>query len=81
MRIAKTAPGDDLAGRVARAVRAEMFAQGVTQEAVAAAVGMSQPALSRRLVGAISFAVSEVEAVAAFLDVPIARLIPDAVSV
>jgi len=61
---------------VAANVRAEMARRRVSQSALAKHLGMAQTAVSRRLTGVVSFDVNEVAAVAAFLDVPLASLMP-----
>jgi transcriptional regulator with XRE-family HTH domain len=62
---------------VADNVRAEKARRGVTQAALAKALGMSQQALSRRLVGEVAFDVDELDIIARHLDVPTAELLGD----
>lgn len=57
-------------------VKAEMARKGVNQTALAVALGISQPQVSARLRGVVPFDVNELHAVAAFLGVPIATLLP-----
>lgn len=57
-------------------IKAEMARRGVRQAALAAALGLSQPQVSARLRGVVPFNVNELLAVAAFLDVPVATLLP-----
>lgn len=58
-------------GRVAAEVRAVAARKRVYQRDIAKRLGMSQPALSRRWNGEIPFDVEELDAIAAFLNVPI----------
>lgn len=53
-----------------------MARQGVTQREIAAAVGLPQPSISKRLAGAIPFDLAELEAVAEALGVPVAKFLP-----
>lgn len=57
-------------------VRAEMARRGVSQAKLAAALGLSQPSISARLRGVTPFDVDELHAVADFLDVSAASLLP-----
>jgi len=61
--------------RVAGEVRAAMARRGVSQTALAAALGMSQAAVSRRLRGAIPLDVKELAAIAEILGVPMSVLV------
>lgn len=61
---------------VAANVRAEMARSRVSQSAIAKHLGIGQTAVSRRLTGDVAFDVNEVAAIAAFLDVPLATLMP-----
>lgn len=61
-------------------IKAEMARRGVKQAALAAALGLSQPQVSARLRGVVPFNVNELLAVAAFLDVPVATLLPAGVA-
>jgi transcriptional regulator with XRE-family HTH domain len=61
-------------------VRAEMARRGVSQVKMAAALGLSQPSVSARLRGVTPFDVDELHAVADFLDVPVAALLPSEVA-
>jgi transcriptional regulator with XRE-family HTH domain len=56
-------------------VRAEMARRSVTQTTLAAALGISQAQVSKRLAGAVAFDVNELRAVADFLGVPLPLLI------
>lgn len=53
--------------RVAEAIRAQMSAQNITQHDVAAALGISQQSVSRRLSGLTGWSVDELVAVADLL--------------
>lgn len=56
-------------------VRNEMERKKIGQVALAELVGMSQSALSRRLLGHIAFDVTELDLIAQALRVPVSRLI------
>jgi predicted transcriptional regulator len=60
-------------------VRAEMARRKVSQVAVAAHLGCSQAAVSKRLSGDVAFDINELHLIAAFLDVPLAALLPSEV--
>lgn len=68
---------DSLTQIVASGVRAEMGRQGKSQHQLAAAAGMAQQTLSRRLriEGPIPFDTDELERVAKALGVPIERFL------
>lgn len=55
-------------------VRGEMARRGVSQSRLAESIGLSQAAVSKRLRGETPFDINELTAVAAALDVPLARL-------
>lgn len=57
-------------------VRAEMARRGVSQTTLAQRIGMSQAQVSKRLRGVIAFDINELAAVADFLNVPLALLLP-----
>lgn len=57
------------AQRIAAAVRAETARRRVSQQSLASKVGMTQPALSRRMNGHVQFSPEELLAVAQALDV------------
>lgn len=61
--------------RVAGAVRAEMARRRVTQGQLAAHLGLSQVAVSRRVLGQTPFDVDELFAAAEFLNVPVTVLL------
>lgn len=52
-------------------IRAEVARRGVSQSALAAALNLTQSAVSRRLSGAVEFSASELAAIAQFLNVPV----------
>lgn len=56
-------------------VRAELARQRKTSQALAKALGISPQAMSRRTTGDLPFDLDELEAAAAFLDVPITQLL------
>lgn len=55
-----------------------MARRKVTQTDLAGALGLSQQSISRRVNGALPFDVAELEAVAAFLAVPLSALLAEA---
>lgn len=57
-------------------VRAEMARRSISQTQLAQAIGINQSGLSKRLRGLVPFDVDEMAAVAGFLDVPLAELLP-----
>lgn len=61
--------------RTAMNVRAEMARHGCSQSALAAAIGISQTALHRRLSAHTSFTVDQIVAIAKYLNVAIVDLI------
>lgn len=64
---------------MAAEVRAEMARQRVSQTALAEKLEVSQPYISRRLTGDVSFDVDELAAVAEALDVPLEQFLMGAV--
>lgn len=62
--------------QVAATVRAELARAGRNQQSLAAHLFMSQPAVSRRLSGAVSFSIDELVSIAAFLDVDVTLFVP-----
>lgn len=68
------------AEEVAQRVRVRLTLQRRTQSDLAGRLGLSQAGVSRRLAGQVEFTVSELATVAAFLDVPMAELLPEAVA-
>lgn len=61
-------------------VRAEMARRGVSQTALAVALGVTQPQVSARLRGVVPFNINELHVVAEFLNVPISTLLPTGVA-
>lgn len=62
--------------QVAAAVRAELARAGRNQQSLAAHLHLSQPAVSRRLSGAVSFSIDELVAIALYLDVEVTLFVP-----
>lgn len=62
--------------QVAAAVRAELARASRTQQSLAAHLHLSQPAISRRLSGDVSFSIDELVSIAAYLDVEVALFVP-----
>ena len=71
MRVAEPATIDPAAKAVGDRIKAEMERQSIRQSAVAKRLGMSQGAVSRRIVGVVPFDVAELEKLARLLDVPV----------
>jgi transcriptional regulator with XRE-family HTH domain len=63
---------------VLRNIRAEMARSDYTQARLAAVLGISQVAVSKRLRGVVPLSVPELFAVAEFLDVPPSQLLGNA---
>lgn len=61
--------------RVAEEVRALMARRRITQTALATAVGQSQAAMSRRIVGDVAFDLDDLEKIAPLLGVGVAQLL------
>lgn len=57
-------------------IRSELAARGIPQGALAAVLGLSEQAVSRRMNGTTDWGVSELVAVAGFLGVDAATLLP-----
>lgn len=66
------------AQRVGASVRAEMARRRKSQADLAALLGTSQAAVSRRLSGAVAFDVDELTVIAEHLGVPLVALLADA---
>lgn len=62
-------------GQVHDRVRAIAAARRVPQRELARALGITQQAVSRRLVGAVAFRVDELQKIAALLGVPLQQLL------
>ena len=56
-------------------IRGQLARQGKTQRDLAALLSLSQATVSARMTGKTEFTVSELRAVAAWLDVPVSRLL------
>ena len=52
-----------------------MAEHGATQTDLASTLGLAQSSIARRLTGEVDFRISELEAIAAALDVPLTRLL------
>jgi len=63
--------------RVAAEIRAGLARRGLTQGDLAAALGLSQAAVSRRLTGEVPIDVEELTAVADWLGVPLSALLAE----
>lgn len=59
-------------------IRAEMARKGLTQRDLAALLGLSQPTVSARMRGRTEFTVSELRAIASWLNVPASYLLGEA---
>lgn len=66
------------ARRIAANVRHRMREAGISQTDLAAHLGISQSALSRRLLGQAEFFVNELDKIAAAFDCSVADLMSDA---
>jgi predicted XRE-type DNA-binding protein len=63
---------------VANTIRAELARRSLTQADLANALGVTQPAVSRRMTGQVPFDVEELAKAAALLGLPVSALIEDA---
>lgn len=63
---------------IAANVRAALAYRGLEQAALAPVIGKSESAVSTRLRGVAHFRVEELQAIAAFLDVPLEQLLAPA---
>jgi transcriptional regulator with XRE-family HTH domain len=68
---------DTLNGRVAANIRAEMARRQINQETLAAATGLSRPALSDLLLNKTQITLTKLDAIAHALEVEPAKLIND----
>lgn len=66
--------------QIASAVRAEVARQRVSQQTIAAATGLTQSAVSRRMTGVIDFSATELRQIAELLEVPAATLLGEDVA-
>ena len=64
------------AQQVGANVRAEAARRGISGSALGRSVGLTQSAMSRRLMGTHPFSVTELAAIAQRLEVPISVLLP-----
>ncbi|MFT4281232.1 helix-turn-helix domain-containing protein [Microbacterium sp.] len=74
-----TRPTNNPDPRVAGSVRAEMARAGKNQQALAAHLHLSQPAVSRRLSGSVSWSIDELVSTAEFLGVDVTVFVPQGV--
>ncbi len=58
-------------------VRAELARHRKRQEDIAELLGLTRQALSRRLLGYVDFRIAELQAIADYLEVPIATLVAE----
>jgi len=68
---------DDLRGLVAGEVRAHLARRDLTGRDAAAQLGWTQPYISRRLTGAVAFDVTDLEALATLLKIPVTVFFED----
>lgn len=69
---------DPVRRQIGANVRAELIRRQKGQDWLAGVLGVSQPQVSKRLVGRIGFEARELVLVAEALDIPVARLLQDA---
>lgn len=77
--VSDTNPHDELEAlrrAVAENVRIALHRKRISQAKAAAAVGISQSSMSRRIVGDLDFSISELYAVARLLEMPVPALLP-----
>jgi len=74
----RTPTAETLAGQIAQEIRGEMARQGFTQGDLAAKLGWTQRKLSYRLTADHPIDATELEEIAAALDVPVTRFLPTA---
>lgn len=72
--IRQTREVDPVRRQIGQNVKAELIRQGLGQEAVGEALGVSQPQISRRIAGSIGFEAAEIARVAHMLGVSPDRL-------
>lgn len=70
-------PQSPTTAHIAENVRRKMDEHRINQTELGAAAGLSQSALSRRLLGQIPFTIPELDLVAAALEVPVSELISE----
>lgn len=73
-------PTNQTAERIAANVRAEAARRQVTQTMLADRLGLTQPGMSRRMLGRVPFSAAELAAVAEVLSVSVVDLIGEAVA-
>jgi transcriptional regulator with XRE-family HTH domain len=61
-------------------LRAELARAGLFQKDVAAVLGQPQPQISKRLSGEIPWRLTELQAIATHLNIPVSRLIDEPVA-
>lgn len=71
-------PNTPTAAEIGSNVKAEMARRGVTQAVIASSLSLSQPQVSARLRGVVTFRIDELLTVAAVLDVPLDSLLGEA---
>lgn len=69
--------GTTLARRIGLRIRAALAGADVTQEELAERVGKSQQWISRRITGTVPADASDIELIAAALDIPVHQLLPE----
>lgn len=70
-------PSSTINDAVAAELRAELARQRRTQADLAGVLNLSQPALSRRLLGQVPMSLDELTLIAAFLNVPVTRFLTE----
>ena len=68
-------PAQNLTHRVATEVRAEMARQQVSQRQIGEILGISQPQVSKRLLGSLPFDTAELDKIADAFGVPVDRFL------
>lgn len=68
------------AAAVAREVRAELGRQSISGAALGRHLGLSQPAIYRRLHAEVPFDVDQVQAIAQLFGVPLSQFLPELAS-
>lgn len=68
-------PNTPTAADIGSNVKAELARRGVTQAAIASALSLSQPQVSARLRGVVTFRIDELLTIAAVLSVPLGALL------
>lgn len=67
---------ETITASVAAEVRAELARQRISQQLLAAKLGVSQQWVSRRIAGTVAFDVDELARIARLLGVPMAQFLP-----